>query len=192
MKPIFIFFIILAIICFYQSEYFDIIEQKSDLDNKIYQVQDYDNNKQAANIMSSLVSDSLKLIDYLANKYPEKDNVARLKEKFNPTNVQEAIHEKDSTSYTLNKGEMMHLCLRHKDKNKTLHEHNLLMFVIIHELAHIASKSVGHNTEFYDNFKFLLNEATYLGIYHPVNFKKTPEMYCGMNVTNNPYFDEAK
>ena len=33
------------------------------------------------------------------------------------------------------------------------------MFVIIHELSHIMSKSIGHNSEFYDNFKFLLKEA---------------------------------
>jgi hypothetical protein len=63
------------------------------------------------------------------------------------------------------------------------------MFVIIHELAHIASKTVGHNTEFYDNFKFLLNEATELGVYKPVNYGHNPEEYCGINVTNNPYFE---
>ena len=131
----------------------------------------------------------MSLINYLANKYPDKDNVSRLKTKFNPSNIREAEHEKNSTSYTINKGEMMHLCLRNKDKTKTIHEHNLLMFVIIHELAHIASKSIGHNDEFYDNFKFLLNEATELGIYKPVNFGNHPEEYCGIDVTNNPYFE---
>jgi hypothetical protein len=191
MASIFLFFIILVIIliCLQANESFEIISQTGS-DNKTYYVQDYQNNKEAADVLSKLAKDSMKLINYLSNKYPEKDNVSRLKEKFNPGNIREAIHEKDSTSYTINKGEMMHLCLRNKDKNKTLHEHNLLMFVIIHELAHIASKSIGHNKEFYDNFKFLLNEATLMHIYHPVNFGNNPEEYCGINVTNNPYFEK--
>jgi hypothetical protein len=190
MEPIFLFFIVLAIllICLQCKESFQIIKQTAS-DNKIYYVQDYDNHKDAADVLSKLSTNSVKLVTYLSNKYPEKENVARLKEKFNPDKIREAVHEKNSTSYTINKGEMMHLCLRNKDKNKTLHEHNLLMFVIIHELAHIASKSIGHNDEFYENFKFLLNESSELGIYHPVNFKNNPEEYCGINVTNNPYFE---
>jgi len=82
----------------------------------------------------------------------------------------------------------MHLCLRQKNQRKSLHDDNLLMFVIIHELAHIMSKSVGHNAEFYNNFKFLLKESVVMGCYKPVNFEKNPVKYCGMNVTNNPYY----
>jgi hypothetical protein len=81
------------------------------------------------------------------------------------------------------------LCIRDKDENKNLHEHNLLMFVVIHELAHIMSKSIGHNNEFYNNFKFLLNEASTLGIYYPIDFKKNPEQYCGIEVNSNPYYN---
>jgi hypothetical protein len=191
MKTICLFFISLAflIICLQGKETFEIIKQTASYDNKDYYVQDYENHQEAANVLSKMVSDSLTLINKLSMKYPDKDNVARLKEKFNPDTIREAVHEKDSTSYTINKGEMMHLCLRNKNKNKTFHEHNLLMFVIIHELAHIASKSIGHNKEFYENFKFLLNEAAEINIYKPVNFSNYPVEYCGIDVTNNPYFE---
>ena len=191
MKTICLFFISLAflIICLQGKETFEIIKQKASYDQKDYYVQDYENPQEAANVLSKMVSDSLSLINKLSMKYPDKDNVARLKEKFNPDTIREAVHEKNSTSYTINKGEMMHLCLRNKNKNKTLHDHNLLMFVIIHELAHIASKSIGHNKEFYDNFKFLLNEAADINIYTPVNFGNHPVEYCGIDVTNNPYFE---
>ncbi len=191
MELICLFFIFLAflIICLQGKETFEIIKQKATYDHKDYYVQDYENHQEAANVLSKIVSDSLTLINKLSMKYPDKDNVARLKEKFNPDKIREAVHEKNSTSYTINKGEMMHLCLRNKNKNKTLHEHNLLMFVIIHELAHIASKSIGHNKEFYDNFKFLLNEAAEINIYTPVNFGNHPVEYCGIDVTNNPYFE---
>ena len=190
MEFIVIIFIILTLIIIYSEvlcETFEAVQMMAN-DNKMYYVQEYSNNKGAANILSKLVKNSLVLIDYLDKKYPNDKRVKRLKEKFNPDKIREAEHEKDTTSYTINKGEMMHLCLRHKNSEKTLHDENLLMFVIIHELAHVMSKTVGHNSEFYDNFKFLLEEASNMGIYVPVNFEKRPVKYCGIDVTNNPLF----
>ena len=34
-----------------------------------------------------------------------------------------------------------------------------MTFVGIHELGHVMSKTIGHNDEFWSNFKFLLKEA---------------------------------
>ena len=66
---------------------------------------------------------------------------------------------------------------------------NTLTFVAIHELAHIASTQVGHGDEFWNNFKFLLVRAKENNIYKPQDYKKKPEKYCGMEITDNPYFD---
>ena len=63
------------------------------------------------------------------------------------------------------------------------------MFVAIHELAHIASETVGHNDEFWNNFKFLLDNAVEIKIYSPVDYKKNNIEYCGMKITDNPYYD---
>ena len=60
------------------------------------------------------------------------------------------------------------------------------MFVVIHELAHLESKSVGHNKEFWDNMTELLKISIKLGIYKYVNYKNTPIKYCGINVTATP------
>ncbi len=191
MERIVIIFIIFTIIIIYSqilTEKFETIQKVAN-DNKLYNVQNYNNPEEAANILSFLVSQSVSLIDTLSRKYPTNDGVTRLKEKFNPDKIREAEHENNSTSYTINKGEMMHLCLRNKNIQKSLHDKNLLMFVIIHELAHIMSESIGHNTEFYNNFKFLLKEAVQSGIYYPDNFEKNPVTYCGISVTNNPYFN---
>ena len=46
------------------------------------------------------------------------------------------------------------------------------MFVTIHELAHVMTKSIGHKTEFWDNFKFLLQEAKDSGIHEPKELQK--------------------
>ena len=63
------------------------------------------------------------------------------------------------------------------------------MFVALHELAHIATKSVGHTTEFWQNFKFLIENAKNINIYNPVDYKKSPKEYCGMTISDSPYYD---
>ena len=60
------------------------------------------------------------------------------------------------------------------------------MFVAIHELSHMMSIDMGHTKEFWDNMKYLLNEASKLGIYSPVDYYKNPVMYCGMKIDNTP------
>jgi predicted metal-dependent hydrolase len=63
------------------------------------------------------------------------------------------------------------------------------MYVALHEVSHIATKSIGHNDEFWNNFKFMITEAKEINIYNPVNYQKEPARYCGMNISDNPYFD---
>lgn len=191
MHRIVLIFVVLTFIIIYSeilTENFEIMKQMAS-DNKFYHVRNLADNKEAADILSDISKKSASLVENLAIKYPQDSDVIRLNKKFNPDNMREAEDSKDQTSYTINKGEMIHLCLRHKNDDKSLHDHNLLMFVVIHELAHIMSKSIGHNQEFYKNFKFLLTEAVEAGIYSPVNFQNNPVKYCGVKVTNNPYFE---
>ena len=64
------------------------------------------------------------------------------------------------------------------------------MFVNLHELTHIAStkNDPGHKIDFWKNFKIILQEAKEIGVYKPINYKKTPVNYSGMNIFNNPYY----
>ena len=63
------------------------------------------------------------------------------------------------------------------------------MFVVIHELAHIITKSIGHTDEFWENMKFLLKISIKLGIYQEVDYKNKPEKYCGITITDTPLKD---
>jgi predicted metal-dependent hydrolase len=76
-----------------------------------------------------------------------------------------------------------------KNDNNNLIDENTLMFVAIHELSHVASVSIGHNKEFWDNFKFLLKEAKDAGVYKMVDYSANNQEYCGMTITDNPYFN---
>ena len=37
--------------------------------------------------------------------------------------------------------------------------------------------------------KFLIKNAATMGIYKPVDYKKKPKRYCGMTISDNPYYD---
>ena len=59
----------------------------------------------------------------------------------------------------------------------------------LHELAHIANDTIGHDDKFWNNFKFLLERAKKIGVYTPIDYKKKPKQYCGMTIHDNPLFD---
>ena len=93
------------------------------------------------------------------------------------------------TAYSENKGEKLAFCATTTKKGNKLIDENTLMFVALHELAHIATKSIGHTTEFWQNFKFLIEAAKEINVYNPVDYKEKPVNYCGMKITDSPYFD---
>jgi hypothetical protein len=67
-------------------------------------------------------------------------------------------------SYTTNK-QKVHLCL--KDRNGGYYSENMLMYVALHELAHVMCDEVGHTEKFYSIFQRLLDKAHDMGIYDP-------------------------
>jgi hypothetical protein len=102
----------------------------------------------------------------------------------------ETLPTSEYTAYSENKGEKIAFCLNKKreGEDQMIDEHTL-MFVAIHELSHVATKSIGHKNEFWDNFKFLLENANQSGIHIPKDYKDQPAEYCGMDIQDNPYYD---
>ena len=113
----------------------------------------------------------------------------RLVAKYNPRKISETLPTSEYTAYSENKGEKLAFCLDTEKGSGSLIDSNTLTFVALHELAHVATESIGHTEEFWDNFKFLLIEAKKIGLYDPVDYSKDPQRYCGMDITDNPYYD---
>ena len=182
--------LIVCIKMYLDSDYWHLKCIISDVDGKKYCVRERAKLELAADKLAKTTAGMQKLVDHCAASYPDRDNVKRLKEGFNPKTIQETLPTSEYTAYSENKGEKIAFCL---DKNKNgkggLIDPNTLMFVAIHELAHVASKSIGHTDEFWRNFKFLLQEAEKINIYVPEDYKKEPKEYCGMEITDNPYYD---
>jgi plasmid maintenance system antidote protein VapI len=162
----------------------------STVDGNKYCVRDRDEVNKAADLLAKTTQKCKKLVEHLFETYPEKDNVLRLYERFNPNQIMETLPTSEYTAYSENKGEKLAFCLnKQKQENNNLIDEHTLMFVATHELAHIATKSIGHKTEFWQNFKFLLEEAEKIGIHKPVDYKKQNQEYCGMKIRDNPYYD---
>ena len=126
----------------------------------------------------------------MKEKHPDKENVKRLVDGFNPKKIMETLPTSEYTAYSENKGEKLAFCLsKKKDDSTNLIDEHTLTFVAIHELSHVATKSIGHKTEFWQNFKFLLENAKEAGIHNPEDYKKSPKEFCSMKIHDNPYFD---
>jgi hypothetical protein len=161
----------------------------STVDGNKYCVRDRTKIKEAVNLLAEVVNKMKRLVDYVYKKYPDDPDVIRLKKNFNPNKITETLPTSELTAYSENKGEKMAFCLNKTKNTETLIDVNTLTFVGIHELAHTMTKSIGHKQEFWKNFKFLLENAVKIGIYKPIDYKKENQSYCGMTITDNPFYD---
>lgn len=131
-----------------------------------------------------------KLKNYLySNKdnFPEfKDYIKQLHRNLNKdrTLIYENDPKSELTSFSVNKGEEIAFCLKSK-KTGDIHNTNLIMYVAIHEMAHIACPEIGHGELFKKIFKFLTEQAIEINIYSYDDYDSKPVEYCGMILSSN-------
>jgi len=183
------FVLIISIKMYRESDLFQLKCIISDVDGKQYCVRERAKLELAADLLATTTGNMRLLIDDVNKKYPDRDNVKRLIKNFNPKKVKEILPTSKFTAYSENKGENLAFCTTKTKEGDGLIDQNTLTFVAMHELSHIATKSVGHTTEFWENFKFILENAVEIGIYKPVDYKKKPKGYCGMTISDNPFYD---
>ena len=162
----------------------------SGVDGNKYCVRERNRIQEATDLLATTTNKCKELVIFVSKKFPDKDNVKRLVQNFNPQKVMETLPTSSFTAYSENKGQKIAFCLnvkKNENKENLIDEHTL-MFVAIHEISHTMTKSIGHRSEFWSNFKFLLENAKEAGIHEPIDYSKTPEEYCSMKITDNPYF----
>jgi hypothetical protein len=153
------------------------------VDDHYYWVRDKSDKVNAANTLARIKINIVKLVEYLKtniNKFPE--NMDRIKDFIKRTkviNIMETPGDEKYTSFTVDKGRVVYYCLRSKII-ENIHDMNTLMYVAIHESAHIFSESYGHTAEFKANFKFLLEQSVEIGIYEPIDYRIHQQPYCGL------------
>ena len=183
------FVVAIGLKIYFESDAFNLKCIVSDVDGNKYCVRERAKLELAADLLARVTNKLKQLVKAVGKKYPERENVKRLVKGFNPKKINEILPTSSYTAYSENKGEKLAFCTTTTKKGDTLIDDNTLTFVGIHEIAHIMTKSIGHKPEFWRNFKFLLQNAAEIGVYTPIDYKRKPKEYCGMKITDNPYYD---
>ena len=146
--------------------------------------------EKAAEKLNMVMDNLVKIKDHMVKNYPDHPATKRMYRNFSADSISESLPESEYTSYSLNKGEKIAMCIRNKKNNQFI-DSNTIMFVAIHELAHVMTESIGHKKEFWDNMTILLCEAKKINAYK-LNDYNTPVPYCGTTITSTPLKCDSK
>jgi len=161
---------------------FDDRIEKLAVDGNMYKVRDTPKAQQTANSLARL---NAKVTLFIARLQSQGDigyepMVMRLQKRYKTSNISEGLIQQNMTSYTVNKGEEIVYCMTSRDEHETLYDDNLLFYVTLHELAHIASVSEGHNAEFFRNFRYLIKKAVEMNLF---KHETSQVNYCGIPIS---------
>lgn len=114
---------------------------------------------------------SLILIFFTANRIYEKyvedePMLIEIKQTLEPVfpDINNVVLLRGRKSYTINK-KKVHICL--KDEKGNYYNKNMLIYVTLHELAHVRCDEVGHTEKFHSIFQEILETAIKHRIYDP-------------------------
>lgn len=132
---------------------------------------------------SRLIARTAVLLDHLKRNHPDDPRTRRLERRWR-RKIHEIPHSGGQAGKTIDKS-IVYICLR--DANGNLHDENTAFFVLIHELAHVCTPSVGHGPDFWNNMRFLLDNAIAAGSYEYEDYAIEPKSFCGQAISGNPY-----
>lgn len=180
----FVVILLIVAVAFYIKKNLIEVKYQEGKKGERFLVRNLDDGDGAALLLSGIADDVEILIRHMLDKN-KHDNVALLmKKNFKRENISEGSPSSGYTSYSIDKGAKIVLCIRQKDTNKLVPK-NVAMYVMLHEMAHLGTKEVGHTDAFWKNFRHILNNAIEAGVYSKVNFSKDPAPYCGMVIASS-------
>jgi len=178
--------VILSFLLKYESINSDLTYVTSSVDGRQYLVRNLPDKQKAADMLANIRKNLTKIVEYLKENNISDERVQLLVNRFDPDVLSESLPNTSYTSYSVDKGKKIVFCIRSKDAKAELIDMNTIMFVAIHELAHVATKSIGHTEEFWNNMRYLLKQGIKVGVYQKVDYSKNPVSYCGITVSSSP------
>lgn len=154
---------------------------RSELTGKSYRVR---NEPGAGAVADRLAFLELRLHDFLrrAARYaPGDPRLANIASRWDGT-LSETPDDAD-VAFSVAK-DAVSVCVRRPGGG--LEPENSSMFVLLHELAHVATDDYGHPPVYWANFRFLLELAERTGAYTYEDFEATPTTYCGRRLAASP------
>ena len=186
---IIIFVLIICLKIYTESDAYNLKCIISSVDGNRYCVRERAKLEMSADLLANVTKKCKMLVYYVKEKHPDDPRVKILVKNFNPKKINETLPTSELTAYSENKGEKVAFCLDKKKNGPKLIDLDTLTFVALHELTHVMTTSIGHKQDFWQNFKFLLENAKAAHIHDPTDYKNNPQEYCGMTIRDNPYYD---
>jgi len=178
----------------YKQTNHDMAAIQSTVDGERYIVRNLPDKQHAADRLARCRGKMLRLMKELQTTHPTKPIVQQIISNFDcaASRFSESAPDAAYTSYSVNKGEKVFMCLRQRNDKEELVDENIITFVALHEMSHIGTPDVGHTPIFWNNFGWLLKQAEAINIYEFTDFAAHPVEYCGMRITDQPTYDPAK
>lgn len=155
---------------------------RSDITGKLYYVKNLPDKAEVADRLAALEVRLLEFLDKADAYAPGDPRLANIRARWNGTLAE--ILQDAEVAYSLGKGSVS-LCVRNPVSG-ALEPENTSMFVLLHELAHVATDSWGHKPEFWGNMKLLMELAELTGSYTYEDFDASSANYCGRELTSSP------
>lgn len=185
-KTLFIIFLLSLFIVFCYIRIDPIISVK--IDNEKYQVRKLNNYNDAGLLlhklkgtMTTLINDIVTQIENVhEGKYYGYCKI--IQKRLPKCEFRESSLRTFYATFTHNKGTHITICLR--DENDKFYDWNTLLYVMIHEIAHIGCPEKDHTDLFYEINTFILSEARKMNIYQYVDYAKHPVKYRNLIINN--------
>ena len=148
---------------------------------KMYWVKRGPGQELVANRLEQLTTDLKRLLDSADDLYPGDPRIANIRARWNGR-LNETEHPGE-IAFSLNKNDV-YVCVR-SPSTGLIEDYNTSVYVLLHEIAHVATDTYGHPPEFWTNMRWFLEVAERMKMYTYEDFDTVQTTFCGHTLGNN-------
>ena len=146
-----------------------------------YEVLDHPTARERAEFLHALEKWAHEYLDAAVARWPGDPRIARVRQRW--TGRLNEVVGADDAAYSRGK-RTIYVCCWDK-KTEMLESPRNAQYILLHELAHVANTTYGHDAAFWRTFKILLEMAEKLGAY--TDDDHAPEQsFCGHKIGRSP------